>query len=158
LGPASGRQKNKSQTEVSVGLIASNLTFEGPVYKDKVSFILSGRRTYIDKVFSLAKVSIPYYFYDVNAKLNWTITKRDKLFFSSYLGNDVLSLDNDNATTDSETNIGSNHKSIEFLILGYVIERRELGAFIFKFWKAILFIVGICGVILFFQFKPTKNQ
>ncbi len=58
----------------------------------------------------------------------------------------------------SETNIGSNHKSIEFLILGYVIERRELGAFIFKFWKAILFIVGICGVILFFQFKPTKNQ
>lgn len=99
--------KNKIQTEGSVGLIASNLTVQGPVYKDKVSFILSGRRTYIDKVFSLAKVSIPYYFYDVNAKLNWTITKRDKLFFSSYLGNDVLSLDNDNATTDSETNIGS---------------------------------------------------
>ena len=104
--------KNKIQTEGSVGLISSNLTVQGPIYKDKVSFILSGRRTYIDKVFSLVKVSIPYYFYDVNAKLNWTITKRDKLFFSSYLGNDVLKLDklndeaNDNSS-DLETKIGT---------------------------------------------------
>ena len=58
----------------------------------------------------------------------------------------------------SESNIGSNHKSIEFLITGGVIDKPNFGAFVFKFWKAILFIVGICGVILFFQFKPTKNQ
>lgn len=57
----------------------------------------------------------------------------------------------------SQTAIGSNHKSIEFLIIGSVIDKRDFGAFIFKFWKAILFIVGICGVILFFQFKPSKN-
>jgi len=58
----------------------------------------------------------------------------------------------------SETVLSSNHKSLEFLIIDGIIEGRDLGAFIFKFWKAILFIVGICGVILFFQFKPSKNQ
>jgi hypothetical protein len=105
--------KNKFQTEGSVGLISSNLTIQGPIYKDKVSFILSGRRTYIDKVFSLVNVPIPYYFYDVNAKLNWTISKRDKLFFSSYFGNDVLKLDNltesvkSSSSSDLETRIGS---------------------------------------------------
>ena len=104
--------KNKIQTEGSLGLISSNLTIQGPIYKDKVSFILSGRRTYIDKVFSLFKMSIPYYFYDVNAKLNWTISKRDKLFFSSYTGNDVLKLDmggDQSKVTSSEldTKIGS---------------------------------------------------
>lgn len=58
----------------------------------------------------------------------------------------------------SESEISSNHKSIEFLIMGNVIDKPNFAAFIFKYWKAILFIVGICGVILFFQFKPTKNQ
>ena len=57
----------------------------------------------------------------------------------------------------SESEISSNHKSIEFLIMGNVIDKPNFVAFIFKYWKAILFIVGICGVILFFQFKPTNN-
>lgn len=57
----------------------------------------------------------------------------------------------------SESEISSNHKSIEFLIMGNVIDKPNFVAFISKFWKAILFIVGICGVILFFQFKPTNN-
>ncbi len=57
----------------------------------------------------------------------------------------------------SESEISSNHKSIEFLIIESVIDRNDFVAFISKFWKAILFIVGICGVILFFQFKPTNH-
>jgi len=49
-------------------------------------------------------------------------------------------------------------KSIEYLILGDTLEVSKAGAFIFKFWKAIFFIIGICGVILFFQFKPSKTK
>ncbi len=74
-----------------VGLLSSRLTIGGPIVKNKVSFMLSGRRTYIDQVFKLVGIPLPYYFYDLNAKLNFVLGKKDRLYFSSYLGNDILS-------------------------------------------------------------------
>lgn len=77
-----------------IGLISSRLTAEGPIQKGKSSFLISGRRTYIDV---LAKPFIPsdlagnsYYFYDLNLKLNFILGEKDRLFVSGYFGRDIL--------------------------------------------------------------------
>lgn len=84
----------KYQVSGGLGLISSRLTLEGPVQKDKSSFIISGRRTYADM---LAKLSpdfkgLKLYFYDLNAKANLQINSRNKLFFSGYFGQDELAV------------------------------------------------------------------
>ncbi len=77
-----------------LGLISSRLTFEGPIVKDKGSFIVSARRTYIDVLMkSFIPKSSPfagsgYYFYDFNLKVKYRLGKRDKLFLSGYYGKD----------------------------------------------------------------------
>ncbi len=79
-----------------IGLISSRLTVEGPIKKDTSSFILSGRRTYIDVLTKpLIKEDSPffgtgYYFYDLNAKLNYRFSDKDRLFASGYFGRDVF--------------------------------------------------------------------
>ncbi|HRD53088.1 MAG TPA: TonB-dependent receptor, partial [Flavobacteriales bacterium] len=81
-----------------IGLIASRLTVEGPIVKDRSSFILSGRRTYIDVLTRpFVNESSPfagsgYYFYDLNAKANYTLSDKDRIFVSGYFGRDVFSL------------------------------------------------------------------
>ena len=86
---------NKFKGEGSIGLVASRLTVEGPIKKDKTSFIISGRRTYIDVLASpMIKKSTNgeeragYYFYDLNAKINHSINKKNKIYLSAYSGND----------------------------------------------------------------------
>ena len=80
--------------EGSVGLISSKLTLEGPIKKDKTSFIISGRRTYIDL---LARPIIKaaaegntfgYFFYDLNAKINHKFNDKSRLYLSAYSGKD----------------------------------------------------------------------
>jgi hypothetical protein len=73
-----------------IGLLSSRLTVEGPIVKERGSFSLSGRRTYIDQVLKLVNVPVPYYFYDVNAKANYQLGEKDRLYLSAYLGDDVL--------------------------------------------------------------------
>jgi hypothetical protein len=86
-----------------IGTIASRFTVEGPIKKDTSSFILSGRRTYIDV---LAKPFMKpgsgfngsgYFFYDLNAKFNYRLSNRDQLFASMYTGKDVFSFNSANA-------------------------------------------------------------
>ena len=81
-----------------IGLISSRLTLEGPIIKDKSSFIVSARRTYIDV---LAKPFINpegafagsgYYFYDLNAKANYRLSDKDRFYLSGYFGRDVFNL------------------------------------------------------------------
>ncbi len=83
----------------SIGLISSRLTLEGPIVKDKTSFIISGRRTYLDllarpfiKQASAVEEDIDftggYYFYDVNAKINHKFSEKDRLYASVYTGDD----------------------------------------------------------------------
>lgn len=84
----------------TIGLVASKLTLEGPIVKDKASFIISGRRTYIDVLARpLIKYSLKqngsdgyfgYYFYDFNAKLNWKISDKDRIYLSAYTGDDIF--------------------------------------------------------------------
>ena len=86
----------KVQVDGGIGVIASRLTIQGPIKKDKASFIISGRRTYIDVLskpfFSKgsAFAGTSYYFYDLNAKLNWQFSQKDRLYLSSYFGRDVF--------------------------------------------------------------------
>jgi hypothetical protein len=86
-----------------IGLLSSRIMFEGPVIKDKMSFLVSARRTYIDKVFQMVGMEIPYYFYDINAKMNYRISDDDRLFYSFYYGNDVLSFDENDVAPDDST-------------------------------------------------------
>lgn len=89
-----------------IGLIASRLTLEAPLAKDKSSFILSGRRTYFDlftRQLNRANRDkedyneIPdYYFYDLNAKVNYDLGEKDRLFISGYLGRDKFGFQGEN--------------------------------------------------------------
>ncbi|MEM7374423.1 MAG: TonB-dependent receptor [Bacteroidota bacterium] len=73
-----------------IGTISSRLSLDGPIIKDKLSIMLSGRRTYIDQTLRLTGIRLPYYFYDLNAKLTYKLSQNDRIFLSAYLGNDVL--------------------------------------------------------------------
>jgi hypothetical protein len=84
----------KLKGEGSIGLVASRLTIEGPVGKN-TSFIVSGRRTYIDVLASplirnasKGEERAGYYFYDLNAKINHRINETNRIFLSAYTGND----------------------------------------------------------------------
>ena len=74
-----------------IGLISSRLTLEGPIVKDKSSFILSGRRSYADLVAvgsGLLESGTSLYFYDLNAKINYRVNDNNRLFLSGYFGKD----------------------------------------------------------------------
>lgn len=85
---------NNQKTSVSggIGLISSRLSIEGPIKKGKSSFIISARRTYADLFLKAAKDTViknsTLYFYDINAKANIEIDKKNKLFISGYFGRD----------------------------------------------------------------------
>lgn len=92
------RQKDGNKYEFhgngGIGSISSRLTLEGPIVKEKISFFLSGRRSYADLFIPLV---IPdnenkAFFYDLNTKLNWEIDDKNKLYLSGYFGKDVFSL------------------------------------------------------------------
>lgn len=81
-----------------IGLISSRLTLEGPIAKDKASFIVSGRRTYADLMFkSVSRDPLiddaDLFFYDFNAKINWKVTDKDRVYLSSYFGRDKFGFD-----------------------------------------------------------------
>jgi hypothetical protein len=77
-----------------IGLISAKLNVEGPVQKNKSSFLITGRRTYADMFLKLSGDSSlknnTLYFYDLNAKLNYDIGDKDRLYLSGYFGKDVL--------------------------------------------------------------------
>lgn len=82
--------KKRIEGEGGIGLLSSRLTVQMPIWKDKMSLMLSGRRTYIDQVFKAVGQNLPYFFYDLNGKFHYRISEKDKLMVSTYYGNDVL--------------------------------------------------------------------
>ncbi|WP_018613550.1 TonB-dependent receptor [Segetibacter koreensis] len=91
---------NKTQVDAGIGLIASRFSIQGPIKKNKASYIVSGRRTYIDQLIkpAISKSSSfygsGYYFYDLNAKVNYYISGKDRIYLSGYLGRDVFNFNN----------------------------------------------------------------
>lgn len=97
------------QAEGGIGLIASRLSLQGPIKKEKASYIISARRTYIDALVKpfIKKTSSfygsGYYFYDLNAKVNYRFSEKDRLYLSGYFGRDVF--DFANTTRSFKSNI-----------------------------------------------------
>ncbi|MBT4479302.1 MAG: TonB-dependent receptor, partial [Flavobacteriales bacterium] len=82
--------------DATIGLISSKLTLEGPIIKNKTSFIVSARRTYADllmKPFLPDNTNFNLYFYDLNAKINHKISNKDRIYLSAYMGDDVFNVD-----------------------------------------------------------------
>jgi hypothetical protein len=83
--------KKELKGEGGIGLIASRLLLEGPIIKDKASFLISGRRTYADLLllpFQNEREKTGYHFGDLNAKLHFNLNETNDLFFSFYTGKD----------------------------------------------------------------------
>lgn len=122
---------NRFKATGSIGLVSSKLTLEGPLNKGRTSFIVSGRRTYIDvlakPLIALAnnlsnrdtddeiRVSGGYYFYDLNAKINHKFSDKSRLFLSSYLGNDRFSA----RTQETYDNAGEQYEASTKAGLGW---------------------------------------
>ncbi len=90
------KEGNKKKYHVSggLGLISSRLSVEGPIAKDRASFLVTGRRTYADFIWRTisndeATKNTSIYFYDLNAKMNYKIGEKDQLFVSGFFGRDV---------------------------------------------------------------------
>ena len=89
--------------DFTLGLVSSKFTIEAPLIKDKTSFIVSGRRTYIDLIAAPfingfnnevgTETDLVLYFYDLNAKINHKISKKNRVFLSAYTGRDKLGVD-----------------------------------------------------------------
>ncbi len=95
-----GNQRN-FHVQGGLGPVASRLTVEGPIIKDTSSFIVSARRTFVDlflrKPFireGSAMEGNSYYFYDVNAKINYRLSDKDRFYLSGYFGRDVFNFTN----------------------------------------------------------------
>jgi hypothetical protein len=98
---------NKTEIAAGIGLIASRFSIQGPIKKDKASYMISARRTYID---ALVKPFISkdndfygsgYYFYDLNAKVNYKFSDRDHLYLSGYFGRDKFDFINKERSFDT---------------------------------------------------------
>ena len=85
--------------DATASIISSKMTLEGPLVKDKASFMISGRRTYLDVLarpfINLSNEQNPesttnptYYFYDMNGKVNWKISDKDRVYLSHFQGKD----------------------------------------------------------------------
>ncbi len=97
--------KEKLSGEAGIGLISSRLTLEGPIVEDKSSFLVSGRRTYVDvltkPLMKEEDEKAGYYFYDLNAKANYDFSDNDKLYISGYFGRDKFSFSNQYENDDN---------------------------------------------------------
>jgi hypothetical protein len=95
------RQRNGNNKKFSstggIGLLSSRLLVEGPIQKEKSAFMIAARRSYADLFLSLSNDPTinqnTLYFYDLNAKLNYILGDKDRLYLSGYFGRDVFELD-----------------------------------------------------------------
>ena len=102
--------KESYHCEGGVGIISSNVMAEGPIIKDKASFMISGRTTYMDlfivpimKIMSKGSTA-GYYFFDLNGKFNFNLGKKDKLYLSAYFGRDKFHM------AQSDGHVGNSDK------------------------------------------------
>lgn len=100
--------KEEFHGEAGIGLISSRLTLEGPIKKGKSSFLVSGRRTYVDLLarpfMALAQPDYRagYFFYDFTGKINYDVNKNNKLYLSAYTGRDKFYFREDYLDYESE--------------------------------------------------------
>lgn len=105
-----GNSKNFALTG-GIGLISSRLTAEGPIFGDKGSFLIAGRRSYVDLILKAAGEDNSVMFYDLNLKTNYSINRNNKLFLSGYFGRDAFEFANnfENSYGNASGNLRWNH-------------------------------------------------
>ncbi|RZK75391.1 MAG: TonB-dependent receptor [Pedobacter sp.] len=90
--------RKEYKVEGGIGLISSRLKVEGPIIKDKGSFMISGRRTYLDAFLALSSDTAinnnTLFFYDLNAKANYQLDDKNTFYLSGYFGRDNLGISN----------------------------------------------------------------
>jgi len=117
----------KYEVDGGIGVIFSHLTVQGPLKKKKASFIISGRRTYIDMLIQPVLPStsplkgMDFYFYDLNAKFNVIINDKHRLYFGAYYGNDVYGFKSASAQTVCKFRWGNAAASARW---NYIINER----------------------------------
>lgn len=87
--------KNKFEGNASIGLLTSKVFISGPIVPEKLSFVLAARRSYLDiffPLFSRVPKGTKLSFYDINAKLSWTINERNRLYLSAFSSDDRFGL------------------------------------------------------------------
>lgn len=102
---------NKFSMNGGIGLITSRLLAEGPIVKEKGSFLVAGRGSYAHLFLKLSNNKNVAYFYDLNTKLNYKLNKNNNLFLSGYFGRDVFALNKTFSNTygNSTLNLRWNH-------------------------------------------------
>lgn len=86
---------NEHHGKLDIGLLTASAAFEGPVVKNKASYILSARRSWLDGVLRLLdpeNLKTSYYLYDANIKLNYVLNPAHRIYFSGYTGSDNFNL------------------------------------------------------------------
>lgn len=118
---------NKFQGDGGIGLIASRFSVQGPIKKEKASFIVSARRTYIDALVkpfvskSSSFYGSGYYFYDMNAKVNYRFSEKDRLYLSGYFGRDVFDFRNSKRSFNTNIPWGNSTATLRW---NHVFNRR----------------------------------
>lgn len=94
-----------------IGLISSRIMAEGPIIKEKGSFLVAGRSSYAHLFLKLSNNDNSAYFYDLNTKLSYKLNENNNLYLSGYFGRDVFSLNNSFVNTYGNTvlNLRWNH-------------------------------------------------
>jgi hypothetical protein len=94
-----------------IGLISSRLLAEGPIVKDKASFLVAGRGSYAHLFLKLTDNENTAYFYDLNTKINYKVNENNNLFLSGYFGRDIFSLNRSFTNTygNATVNLRWNH-------------------------------------------------
>ncbi|NCI46392.1 TonB-dependent receptor [Sediminibacterium soli] len=100
--------QHKTQIDAGIGLIASRFSIQGPLKKNKASYMISARRTYVDALVKpfIKKTSeyygSGYYFYDLNAKVNYQFSEKDRIYLSGYFGRDKFNFNNSKRSFNTE--------------------------------------------------------
>lgn len=102
---------NRLSMNGGIGLISSRLLAEGPIVKDKGSFLIAGRGSYAHLFLKLSDNQNSAYFYDLNTKLNYKLNENNNLYLSGYFGRDIFSLNESfrNVYGNSTMNLRWNH-------------------------------------------------
>lgn len=97
-------------TAGGIGLISSRLLLEGPLQKDKATFLFAGRTSYVNIFLKLADKDPRTSFYDLNTKISYQFNENNKLYLSGYFGRDIFKLDFfDNSYGNNTFNLRWNH-------------------------------------------------
>lgn len=112
--------QNKTQIDAGIGLIASRFSIQGPLKKNKASYMISARRTYIDALTRpfIKKTSdfygSGYYFYDLNAKMNYQFSEKDRVYLSGYFGRDKFNFNNAKRSFSTEIPWGNSTATLRW--------------------------------------------